>query len=108
MNVVILNPYFDKGLERNVKAGEVLDLDEDRIEVLKSAGINIKEYVEDLDNEPLDEETYKNDLIELYKDDKNIVDDLKSDDLKILCEAFNVNYTNVSDAKESLKILTIS
>jgi len=32
---------------------------------------------------------------------------LKADELKVLCKAFELNYTNVADAKEALKILTI-
>jgi len=111
MEVVIKNSYFDKGLNRQVEVDEVLDIDEDRIEVLKSVGVGVKEYNEDLDDdesdEDLDDEIAKNELIESYRNDKNIVDELLAPDLKIICEAFNVDYTNVSDAKEALKILTI-
>jgi len=113
MNVIILNSYFDKGLDRQVEVDEVLDLDEDRISVLKSVGVEVKlcsdEDLDD-DNEDLDdEETVRQlELIEAYKDDKNIVDDLLAPDLKMLCEFRDINYTNVSDAKTSLKIVTIS
>jgi len=108
MKVTILNEYHDKGLKRLVKVGEVLDLDDDRIEQLKSIGIDTMDADEDeLLSDDLDDDRI-NTLIESYRDDKNIVDDLKSDDLKTLCDHFEINYTNVSDAKESLKILTIS
>ena len=117
MKVVILNSYLDKGLERTVEAGEILDLDEDRIDVLSSIGVDVKEYDEDSNDEDLDDEDSNDEdlddedsndeLIELYKSDKNIVDELLAPDLKILCEAFEVSYTNVADAKEALKILTI-
>ena len=122
MKVVILNEYLDKKLNRKVKVGEVLDMDEDRIEDLLSAGIDMEydedsedeelddeaQSGEDSEDEELDDEAHENGLIEDYKNDKNIVDGLKADDLKILCEAFGVNYSNVGDAKEALKIVTIS
>jgi len=109
MKVIILNEYFDKGLDRKVKVDEVLDLDEDRIEVLKSVGVDVKEYIDDEDelSDDLDEDRIVN-LLELYKNDKNSVDELRAIDLKLLCDELDINYTNVSDAKESLKILTIS
>jgi hypothetical protein len=53
------------------------------------------------------EEVAKNALIATFKNDKNIVDELSAGDLKILCEAFDVSYTNVADAKTALKIVTI-
>jgi len=56
MKVIILNSYFDKGLNRQVEVDEVLDLDEDRIEVLKSIGVGVKEYNEDLDDDESDED----------------------------------------------------
>jgi len=111
MNVVILNSYFDKGLDRQIEVNEVLDLDEDRIKVLKSIGVSVKGYDEELeseDDEILDDEELESDLIESYRNDKTIVDGLFAPDLKILCEEFGVSYSNVADAKESLKILTIS
>ena len=128
MEVVILNEYQDKDLDRKVKVGEVLDLDDDRIEVLASVGVNVEEYVKDelddedevdedlddnsdnedeLDDEDEVDEEAKNTLIAAYKNDKNIVNELLSADLKTLCEAFGVEYTNVADAKEALKIVTI-
>jgi len=131
MKKVILNSYFDKGLDRTVEAGEILDIDQDRIEVLASVGINVKDYDEelddededalddesnddldnenDLDDEELDDEDEdaKNVLIAAYKNDKNIVNELLAADLKTLCEAFEVEYTNVGEAKEALKIVTI-
>jgi len=42
-------------------------------------------------------------LIDSYKNDKNIVDGLKADDLKILCEYLDIRYTNATDAKKALK-----
>jgi len=51
MKKVILNSYFDKGLGRTVEAGEILDIDQDRIEVLASIGVNVKECDDDLDDE---------------------------------------------------------
>jgi len=112
MKVIILNSYFDKGLKRQIEVDEILDLDEDRIKVLKSIGVEVKECSdEDLDdedlNDDLDEDRIDN-LLELYADNRNVVDGLKADDLKLLCEHFDINYTNVSDAKTSLKIVTIS
>jgi len=113
MKVTILNSYLDKGLERLVEVGEVLDIDEDRIEVLSSIGVDVEEYDEDLDDENSDDEDlddehiHKLELIGAYKNDKNIVDGLKSDDLKVLCEAFGISYSNVADAKEALKIVTL-
>lgn len=135
MKVTILNEYRDKGLNRLVKVGEVLDIDEDRYNVLQSIGVDCEEYIED-ENQTLDDDlddedenpTLDNDsgddlddedlhgysetdrqleLIGAYKDDKNIVDELLAPDLKIICDEFDVNYTNVTDAKEALKILTI-
>ena len=107
MKVVILNEYRDKGLNRIVKVGEVLDLDEDRIKVLKNVGVEVEEHIdEDELSDDLDEDRIDN-LLKLYQDDKNIVDELRADDLKLLCDEFDINYTNVKDAKEALKILTI-
>lgn len=108
MKVTILNKYFDKSLKRNIKVDEVLDLDEDRIEVLKSVGVEVKECDDDEDLHGYSETDRQLELIGAYQDDRNIVDELLAPDLKILCEAFDVSYTNVADAKESLKILTIS
>ena len=98
MKVVILDDYFDKGLNKKVKSGDVLDLDDDRIEALMSAGIDVAEYDEDLDNE-----TSNAELIESYKNDKNIVDDLKADDLKIICDSMDIRYTNAKEIREHLK-----
>ena len=98
MKVVILGEYFDKGLNRTVKVDEVLDLDDERIEALMSAGVDVEEYDEDLDDE-----TSNAELIESYKNDKNIVDDLKADDLKIICDSMDIRYTNAKEIKEHLK-----
>ncbi len=109
----ILNSYFDKGLNRQIEVNEVLDLNEDRIEVLESVGVEVEDYHRDESDTDTDTDTDTDDdiakikLIEAYKSNRNIVDGLFAPDLKILCDTFNVNYTNVSDAKESLKILTI-
>jgi len=109
MKKVILNSYFDKGLGRTVEAGEILDIDQDRIEVLASIGVNVKECDDDLDDESNDDydDSEEEQLISDYKNDRNIVSLLKADELKVLCKAFELNYTNVADAKEALKILTI-
>jgi len=42
-------------------------------------------------------------LLDKFKQDKSIIDDLKSDDLKELCVAFDIEYTKVEEAKEALK-----
>ena len=103
MKVTVLNEYFDKELNKKIKVGAVLDLDDNRIEELMDAGIDAKEYIEESEDEISNE-----DLIKSFKEDRSIVDDLKSDSLKILCEAFGIDYKNVADAKEALKIATIS
>lgn len=107
MKVTIANEYFDKNLNRNVKVGEILDLDEDRIEQLKSNGINVGECNEDECDEDDEDECENLTLVESYTKNKNIVDTLLAPDLKLLCEHFKLTYTNVADAKEALKILTL-
>lgn len=62
---------------------------------------------ENIEDDSEEDELYAKELLEEYKQDKSIVDDLKADDLKILCEVLGVTYTNVKDSKEALKILTI-
>lgn len=70
---------------------------------------NLKKELDkdDLEDNSEEDELYAKELLEEYKQDKSIVDDLKADDLKILCEVLGVAYTNVKDSKEALKILTI-
>lgn len=100
MKVEILNEYFDKKLDRNVKVSEVIEIDIDKANRLEIIGIGFNE----LDEDKLNEDDIE--LIESYKADKNIVDGLKADDLKILCDEFDINYTNAKEAKEALKIVT--
>jgi len=112
MKYLIKTSYYDKQLKKLIKVGDIIDVDDDRAEELSNAGIQgeelIEENLEDKDelSDDLDEDRIKS-LMEHYKADKNSVDELKASDLKLLCDELNVNYVNVGEAKEALKILTI-
>ena len=82
MKIEILNPFRDKETGNIVDAGDIIESDEVKRESLSKACIKFREV-----KEPLD------------------LDDLKSDDLKKLCEKFDIEYTNVKDAREKLKDL---
>lgn len=45
-------------------------------------------------------------LIESYQNDRNIVDTLKPDELKILCKEYDIKYQNANQAKADLKSLS--
>ena len=41
-------------------------------------------------------------LVDMFKADKNIVKGLKADDLMLLCKEFDIEYSNVPNAKTDL------
>ena len=102
MKYTILSEYQDKKLDKLIKVGAVLELDDDRVEDLMEVGIELEEFVEDEDqidvNDLADEE-----LIEAYKNNQDIVDDLKADGLKVICGALDIEYTKADEIREHLK-----
>lgn len=46
-------------------------------------------------------------LIELYNEDRNIIDTLKLKDLKKLCKDLDVKFTNEAEIREHLKIMEV-
>jgi len=55
MKHIILNEYFDKGLNRTVLKNEILDLELERVEELKKVGIQVEEAKETLETEQVEE-----------------------------------------------------
>lgn len=55
MKHIILNEYFDKGLNRTVLKNEILDLELERVEQLKKVGIQVEEVKETLETEQVEE-----------------------------------------------------
>ena len=98
MKVQIKTPYLDLVLDKYIAFDEVLDMDEDRIATLANRGVVITHIKE--------EKNYE-ELVSLFKDDKNIVDGMKADELKVLCSAFEIEYTNAKEAKEFLKAVEV-
>lgn len=47
MRVEIQSCYFDKSLDRNVNKGEFIEVDEAKVERLKTIGITCKKVVDD-------------------------------------------------------------
>ena len=52
-----------------------------------------------------EEKAPKKTLLDLYNEDKNIVDTLKEKALKSLCKSLDIEYTNEEEIREHLKAL---
>jgi len=99
--IIILTVFFSIALGRNIEIGEEFEADESQLKNFDKKGIKYEDAKDDED-ELSDEE-----LIELFEDDKGIVDDLRADNLKVLCAKYELEYSNVATAKEDLKALVI-
>lgn len=87
--------YFDQ--DNLEKAARVYSDDKDIIEAYKKANIEVL---------PLGlKKEVKKTLLELYNEDKNIVDTLNEKQLKSLCKSLDILFTTVEEIKEHLKTL---
>ena len=53
------------------------------------------------------EELQTKSLVELYNEDRNIIDTLNIKDLKKLCKDLDVKFTNEAEIREHLKVMEI-
>ena len=53
------------------------------------------------------EELQTKSLVELYNEDRSIIDTLNIKDLKKLCKDLDVNFTNEAEIREHLKVMEI-
>lgn len=53
------------------------------------------------------EELQTKSLVELYKEDRNIIDTLNIKDLKKLCKDLDVKFTNEAEIREHLKVMEV-
>jgi len=94
--ILIQTAFLSVALNRTINENEVIEADEEYQEKLKSKGIKFIEYKED-----------EKSLLEKYMEDRNIVDDLKAEDLKLLCKDLDIEYTKADEIKEHLKTMEI-
>lgn len=94
--ILILTAFYSALLAEYINVNDVIEVDEDYMEKLKNAGVEFKEVKED-----------KKSLIELYNEDKNIVDSLNAKDLKLLCKDLDIRFTNESEIREHLKTMEV-
>lgn len=92
---IILAEYFDINLDRKISKDETLELEDSRVEVLKNAGIEVKEFIEEIS------------LLEQYNEDRNIVDTLNVKDLKSLCKELGIKFTKGDEIREHLKTMEV-
>ena len=53
------------------------------------------------------EELQTKSLVELYNEDRSIIDTLNIKDLKKLCKDLDVNFTNEAEIREHLKVMEV-
>lgn len=94
--ILILTAFYSALLAEYINVNDVIEADEDYMEKLKNAGVQFKEVKED-----------KKSLIELYNEDKNIVDSLNAKDLKLLCKDLDIKFTNEAEIREYLKTMEV-
>lgn len=97
---IILNEYFDIGLNRTILKNEILDLKPERVEQLKKVGIQVEEVEEEISKDEIS-------LLDQYNEDRNIVDTLNVKDLKSLCKELDIKYTKEDEIREHLKTMEV-
>jgi len=107
MLIKITNPFKDKATDKLIAKDTIFETSDERAKTI--INFNCARKLTDLEIKELSKDEVINleEFIPLFLEDRTIVNDLRSDDLKIVCEHYEIEYINVSTTKKDLIDLEI-